>query len=123
MENAPENRNSRNVLAWILIGVGIFWLLRRIGFHFEFPNFYYHIIDPIRHAFHGLFGFIFSLPVVLIIVGLVLMAGKRSAGIVLIVIGGIFLLPKLFFLTGITISMLFPLVLIAIGVAMILKRV
>ena len=42
MENTPERSYSRNVLAWVLIGVGLFWLLRRVGFHFDFPDFYSH---------------------------------------------------------------------------------
>jgi hypothetical protein len=91
MENKPENRDSKVVLAWVLIGVGIFWMLRKLGFYFELPDFYYQIFYPVKHAFQSLFGFIFSWPVILILVGLILLAGKRSGGMVLIVIGGIFL--------------------------------
>lgn len=60
---------------------------------------------------------------VLILVGLILMAGKRSSGIVLIVIGGIFLLPKLFIVPGLTFSMFFPVLLVGLGIAMIVKRI
>jgi hypothetical protein len=51
------------------------------------------------------------------------MAGKRSSGIVLIVIGGIFLLPKLFIVPGLTFSMFFPVLLVGLGIAMIVKRI
>lgn len=60
---------------------------------------------------------------VLIIVGLILMAGKRPSGIVLIVVGGIFLLPKLFVVPGLTFSMFFPVLLVGLGIAMIVRKV
>lgn len=124
MENKPAKNNAREVIAWVLIGFGVFWILRKLGFYFEFPHYIIHdILYPIKNAFRGLFDFIFSWQIVLIIVGLVLMAGKRSGGIVLIIIGGIFLLPKIFFLPGLTLSFLFPVLLVGIGIAMIVKRI
>jgi hypothetical protein len=60
---------------------------------------------------------------VVIFVGLILMAGKRSAGMVLIVIGGIFLLPKIFVLPGLTFSMFFPVFLVGLGIALIVRRI
>jgi len=124
MENKPENNNSKVILAWVLIVIGVIWILRKIGFYFEFPHFYFqNIFFPFKHMFQGLFDFIFSWQIVLIIVGLILMAGKRSAGIVLIVIGGIFMLPKLFIIPGITFSMFFPVLLVGLGIAMIVRRI
>lgn len=124
MENKPQKENSRVLLAFILIGIGSLWLLRKIGFYIDFPTIYWQkIFFPFQHFFHGLGHFIFSWQMVLIIVGLVLMAGKRSAGIVLIIIGGIFILPKIFLLPGLTISFLFPIMLVAIGVAIVAKRI
>lgn len=124
MENKPENSNSRVVLAFVLIGIGSLWLLRKLGIHFELPRFYFeHFLFPFKNMFHDLTQFIFSWPMILIIVGLVLMAGKRSAGIVLIVIGGIFLLPKIFIIPGLTFSMFFPVLLVALGIALIVRRI
>ena len=124
MEDKPENNNSRVVLAFVLIGIGCLWLLRKIGLHFEFPQFYFqNFFFPFKNLFHDLTHFIFSWQIILIIVGLILMAGKRSAGIVLIVVGGIFLLPKIFILPGLTFSMFFPVLLIGLGIALIVKRI
>ena len=124
MENKPESNNSKVVLAWILIGIGVLWILRKIGLYIELPHFYLqNFFFPFKQAFQGLFHFIFSWQIVLIVVGLILMAGKRSAGIVLIVIGGIFMLPKIFFLPGLTFSMFFPVLLVGIGVAIIVRRI
>ncbi len=124
MENKPENNNSKVVVAWVLIGIGVIWILRKIGFYFDLPHFYFqNIFDPFWDMFHGLSLFVFSWQMVLIIVGLILMAGKRSAGLVLIVIGGIFILPKIFFLPGLTFSMFFPVLLVGLGVAMIARGI
>lgn len=124
MENKPDRNNSKVVFAWMLIGIGVIWILRKIGFYFEIPHFYFqNIFFPFKHAFQGLFHIIFSWQIILIIVGLVLMAGKRPAGIVLIVIGGLFMLPKIFFIPGITFSMFFPVLLVGLGVAIIARRI
>ena len=124
MESKPQNNNSKVVLAYVLIGIGVIWILRKIGLYFEIPHFYFqNIFFPFKDIFHDLTHFIFSWQMVLIIVGLILMAGKRSAGIVLIVVGGIFLLPKLFFVPGLTFSMFFPVLLIGLGVAIVARRI
>jgi hypothetical protein len=124
MESKPQNNNSKVVLAWILIGIGIIWILRKIGYYFEIPHFYFqNIFFPFKNIFHDLTRFLFSWQMVLIIVGLVLMAGKRSAGVVLIVIGGLFLLPKLFVVPGLTFTMFFPLLLVGLGIALIMRKI
>lgn len=117
-----RNSNSRVVLAFILIIIGSLWLLRKIGFYFDFPNFFFeNIFYPVRQVFHVIGHVVFSWPMILIIIGLVLMAGKRSAGLVLLVVGGIFLLPRIFFFPGLTISFLLPVLLIGFGVAMVAR--
>lgn len=117
-----RNSNSRVVLAFVLIIIGALWLLRKIGFYIDFPNFYFeNIFYPIKQIFHGVSRVIFSWPMILVIIGLVLMAGRRSAGIVLLVVGGIFLLPRIFFFPGLTISFLLPVLLIGFGVAMVAR--
>ena len=124
MENKPQNNNSKVVLAWVLIGIGIIWILRKSGLYFDIPHFYFqNIFFPFKNIFHDLTQFLFSWQMVLIIVGLILMAGKRSSGIVLIVIGGIFLLPKFLVVPGLAFSMLFPLLLVGLGVAMIVRKI
>lgn len=122
MEMEPRRNNSRIVLAVALIFIGTLWLLRKIGFYIEFPNINFeHIFYPVRQVFNALKHFIFSWPMILIIIGILLMAGKRSSGIVLIIVGGVFLIPKIFFIPGLTISFLFPVLLIGFGVAMVAR--
>ncbi len=122
MEREQKENNSKVVLAVVLIVVGIVWLLKKVGIYFEFPRiFFENIFYPFRQVFHWLTHFIFSWPMILIIIGIILMAGRRSAGLVLIVVGGIFLLPKIFFLPGLTISFLLPVLLIGFGVALVAR--
>ena len=122
METEPQRNNSRLVLAIFLIFIGTLWLLRKIGLYIEFPNINFeHIFYPFRKVFSMLKHVLFSWPMILIIIGLVLMAGKRSTGIVLIIVGGVFLLPKIFFIPGLTISLLLPVLLIGFGIAMVAR--
>ncbi|KAF0238896.1 MAG: hypothetical protein FD181_619 [Prolixibacteraceae bacterium] len=123
MESKPQNNNSKVILAWALIGIGIFWILRKIGLYFNFPDFYFqNIFFPFKDLFHDLRHFVFSWQMVLIMVGLILMAGRRSAGIVLIAAGGIFLLPKFLIVPGLTFSFFFPVLLVVLGVALVTRK-
>lgn len=127
MEKVPQEKthkkeNPKEVLALVLIGIGLVWILKQSGFFFDFPFLNFHeIFSPVRSAFHSLGHFVFSWPVVLIIIGAVLMAGKRSGGLVLLIIGGLFLLPKLIFISGAVIMFLFPVILIAVGIGLIAR--
>lgn len=122
MEQKKQTDNSRVIVAFVLIGIGMFWILRRMGIYFEFPQ---HILEqifyPLRQITHRIGDFIFSWPMILIVIGAILMAGKRSVGLVLVIVGGIFIIPKMFFFPGITISLAIPVLLIGFGIAMIAR--
>lgn len=118
---SPEN-NSRKVLAIVLIVFGLLLILKKSGVFFFNPFIHFDgAFAPIRIAFHNLGNVLFSWPIILILVGLVLMAGRRSGGVILLVIGGVFLIPKLFFLTGAAMLLLFPLILIGLGIALVAR--
>ena len=122
MERVPQKSNSRETIALVLIGIGMLLILKRSGAFHHFPFFHLEsIFSPIRNLFHNLGHFIFSWPMILIVVGLVLMAGKRSAGLVLLIIGAIFILPKIFFFSVGAIFILFPILLIGLGIALVAK--
>lgn len=125
MQNVQGKKdNSRTVLAIVLIIAGMLWLLKRVGIHFHFPHFNPdNLFYPFRHAFWGWGHLLFSWQMVLIIVGVILLAGKRSAGLVLVIIGAVFILPKLFLFTGIAFSLLLPLILIGVGVALVARLI
>lgn len=124
MKNEEKKDNSKIVLAFILIGIGIFWILRKLGIHFQFPQLLWdNVFYPLHHVFRSIGHFVFSWPMILILIGGVLLAGKRSVGLVFVIVGGIFILPKMFFLPGLTISFALPLLLIGIGVAMVARKI
>ena len=123
MENKKENDNSRLVFAIVLIAIGLLWILRKLGIYFNFHISISELLFPIKSMIHSLPPFILSWPMILIIVGLILLAGKRSGGVVFIIVGGFFILPKIFVLPGLTISFLIPVILVALGVAMVAKHV
>ena len=124
MEKEKRNDNSRIVLAFIFIGIGIIWILRQLGFYFNLLHINWSLIfEPFWLVTSRISQFIFSWQMILIIIGLILLAGKRSAGIVFILVGGIFMLPKIFFFPWLSMSMLLPLVLIGIGIAIVVRRV
>ena len=122
MEQKKQTDNTRIILALVLIVIGMFWALRQMGIYFEFPR---HIVEqifyPLRQMTYRIGHFIFSWPMILIVIGAILMAGKRSVGLVLVIIGGIFIIPKMFFFPGLTISLAIPVLLIGIGVAVVAR--
>ncbi|WP_167605155.1 LiaF transmembrane domain-containing protein [Maribellus sediminis] len=123
MENRVEQQdNSRKVLAIVLIVLGILLVLKKSGAIYNFPFFHLNnVFFPFQNAFHSIGHVVFSWPVILLIVGIVLLAGRRSGGWVLVVIGGLFLLPKLFVLSGAAIVLLLPLILIGVGIAIVAR--
>jgi predicted membrane protein len=122
METTNQKGNSGQTLAIILIVIGAIWILGKIGISLSLHSVISDIVFSFRNILHAIPSFIFSWPMILIIVGLVLMAGNRNSGVALIIIGGILLLPKIFFSPGITISLLIPAILVGVGVSMILKH-
>lgn len=127
MEQVPQKKThrkaeSKEVLALVLIGIGLVWILKQTGFFFKFPYFNFpDIFSPLINTMHSLGHLIFSWPVILIVIGLILIAGKRAGGVVLLIIGGIFLLPKLLLISGAAIVFLFPIILIALGIGLIAR--
>ncbi len=102
----PSKQSGKYIAGFILMAVGLLLLLQQFNWFF-FPN------------------WLFSWPMVLIIVGLVQRANHRSkkssAGLVLIVVGCLFLLEKIF--PGENVAHFgWPLIIIAAGLWMILRR-
>ena len=122
MQPTTQQDNSRKILAIALIVFGFVLILRQSGAFLEYPFIHLKTVFlPIQNAFQGVGHIIFSWPAIFVLVGLILMAGRRSVGLVLLIIGGIFLLPKLFFLSGAALLLFLPLVLIAVGIAIVAR--
>ncbi len=119
MEKENVENRSKLVVAIVLIVLGMFWFLGQLNVHLHFES----IFRPFFQIFSRMGKVIFSWPMILVFVGLLLVAGKRQGGWILVVLGGIFLLPKIFIIPGFTFSMIFPVVLILAGVVMLIRKV
>lgn len=106
----PEHHNPTNNKAFIgviLVLAGLFLVIRNTGF---FPDF----IDNV----------IFSWPMLLVVIGLVMTLGasEKTAGIIVMAVGGFFMIPLLFRETFHMYNMFWPSIFIIVGVIFIVSR-
>lgn len=114
--------NSRSTLAWVLIGIGLIFLLNKTGFYVNFPDFHLSgIFASVVDVFRSIIHCFFSWPFILLVIGVILLAGKRSGGWLLFFLGVLFILPKIFILSGLVMFILFPIVLIVLGITLIIR--
>jgi len=99
--------NNRVIIGVILVLAGLFLVIRNTGF---FPDF----IDNV----------IFSWPMLLVTIGLILTLGAsdKTAGIIVMAVGGFFMIPLLFRETFHMYNMFWPSIFIIIGVIFIVTR-
>lgn len=118
MQKEKTENNSKLTLAIILIVIGAIWLFKEAGFNHLLP---WSLSHPLSLIPVHISRMIFSWQVILILVGLALIAGNRN-GWPLIILGGIFLLPKIFLLPAFSLALMLPIVLIVLGIVMIIKK-
>lgn len=99
--------NNRAIIGVILVLAGLFLVIRNTGF---FPDFIDHVI--------------FSWPMLLITIGVVMTLGgsEKTAGIIVMAVGGFFMIPLLFRETFHMYNMFWPSIFIIIGVIFIVTR-
>ena len=105
--NEPHLQNNRTIIGVILVLVGLLLVIRNTGF---FPEFINHVI--------------FSWPMLLVGVGLVITLGssqEKTAGVIVMAVGGFFLIPLIFRET-LDINMFWPSIFIIIGIIFIFSR-
>ena len=118
MEKENSADRSKLTLAVILIVIGMIWLIGQLNIHLHLKE----LFMPFWMVFAKIGKLVFSWPVILILIGLILLAGNRTAGWILIILGGIFLLPRIFLIPSLPVSIILPLALILIGGALIIRR-
>jgi predicted membrane protein len=102
-----KSYNTRLILGGILIVLGTLLFLSTNDYlNFRFT----HVV--------------FSIPFFVFVVGLLILVNttKRTFGAILVVLGGFFLLPRIFPWIHLQGSLIFPLLLIALGIAIIVKQ-
>jgi predicted membrane protein len=105
-----ENRHlthNRPIIGIILVLVGLFLVLRNTGF---FPEFIDHVV--------------FSWPMLLVAIGLVMTLGaaEKTSGVIVMAVGGFFLIPMIFRETFHAYNMFWPSIFIIIGVTFIATK-
>lgn len=99
--------SNRAIIGVILVLVGLFLVMRNTGI---FPGYIEHII--------------FSWPMLLVAVGLVMTLGssEKTAGIIVMAVGGFFLIPTIFRETFQAYNMFWPSIFIIVGVIFIVTK-
>ena len=99
--------NNRPIIGVILVLAGLFLVLRNTGF---FPDFIDHVI--------------FSWPMLLVAIGLVMTLGasEKTSGVIVMAVGGFFLIPMIFRETFHAYNMFWPSIFIIIGVIFIATK-
>ena len=100
--------NNRAIIGVILVLAGLFLVMRNTGF---FPDFIDHVI--------------FSWPMLLVTIGLVMTIGSsggKTSGIIVMAVGGFFLIPHIFRETFHMYNMFWPSIFIIIGIIFIFTK-
>ena len=99
--------NNRIIIGIVLVMAGLFLVIRNTGF---FPDF----IDDV----------VFSWQMLLVVIGLVMTIGasEKTAGIIVMAVGGFFMIPLLFRETFHMYNMFWPSIFIIVGVIFIVSR-
>ena len=99
--------NNRAIIGVILVIVGLFLVMRNTGI---FPDFIDHVI--------------FSWPMLLVAIGLVMTLGasEKTSGVIVMAVGGFFLIPMIFRETFHAYNMFWPSIFIIIGVLFIFTK-
>lgn len=129
MENQQENRSRHyqmrekrsggSFLGIILIIIGLLWLLKEIGWHVGFPD--WGTVRDSTSGFRNIFHFgawAVSWPVVLLVVGVLLIAGRRLIGALLVFLALFLFLPGII-IPGILAILFLPVILIVVGIILI----
>jgi predicted membrane protein len=105
-ENHHLHRN-RPIIGVILVLAGLFLVMRNTGF---FPEFIDHVI--------------FSWPMLLVCIGLVMTLGatEKTSGVIVMAVGGFFLIPMIFRETFHAYNMFWPSIFIIVGVIFMVSK-
>ena len=123
MERQFEHRrHSSPFWAYVLIIFGILWMMSKDGWDINLPD-----VGGLFAGIGNFFGSLFHwtsgamLPLLILFVGIVLIAGRRLFGALLLVLLLLIFLPHFLILPGILMIAFLPVVLIIIGIIILTK--
>ncbi len=121
-QSTQERKSGGSFLGFVLIVVGVLWILKEIGWHIGVPGWY--AVQQAGSSFMNIFHFgalSLSWPVVILIVGLLLLIGRRVIGALLVCLSIFLFLPHFVIIPGILALLFLPVVLLVVGIILISK--
>jgi len=121
-KHIEHKRHSGSFWAYVLIIVGILWILKKSGWDINLPGFG-EFFAGIGHFFGNLFQMtaFATVPVLIILFGIVLILGRKFFGALLLVLLVMIIVPHFLIIPGILMIIFFPLILIIIGIIVLTK--
>lgn len=123
MERHIEHRrHSGSFWAYVLIIVGILWILKRSGWDINLPGvggFFTGIGTFFDNLFHFSAGV--AVPLLILLLGVVLILGRKFFAALFFVLLLMILLPHFLIIPGILMLILFPVILIVIGIIILIN--
>lgn len=118
-DSRPNRKQGTSVFGIVLVVIGLYWILKETGWSIHLPG-----LEWIREAVYSVSGFLkqhlgdLLVPVLILVVGLLLISGRRRIGALLVLLVLALLLPGLI-LPGLFLLFTFPVLLILVGVLVI----
>ncbi len=121
-KHCEQRRHSGSFWAYVLIIVGILWILKRSGWDINLPDFG-EFFAGIGQFFGNLFSWsaVATVPVLIILLGIVLILGRKFFGALLLVLLIMIILPHFLIIPGILMIIFFPVILIILGIIVLTK--
>lgn len=118
MERIDQHkRHSSQFWGYVFIIIGILWLMSKGGWDIHLPgigDFFGAIRNFFGNLVHWSSGF--SFPLLLFVIAIILIAGRRFFGALLFVLLMLILIPNFLIIPGILMLLFMPVVLIIIGI-------
>ncbi len=123
MEKQCENRHhSGSFWAYVLIISGILWIMSKSGWDIHLPGIS-GLFSGVGHFFTSLASWSIGafVPIMAILAGIILIAGRRFFGALLLVLFVMILVPHFLIVPGILMILFFPILLLVIGIVILTK--
>jgi len=116
-KHIEHRRHSGSFWAYVLIIVGILWILKKSGWDINLPGLG-EFFSGIGQFFGNLFHMtaFATVPVLIILFGILLILGRKFLGALFLVLLVMIIVPHFLIIPGILMIIFFPIILIIIGI-------
>lgn len=123
MEKQCEKKSeSGSFIAYVLIILGILWILKSSGWEINLPGFH-EFFSGIGNVIKAVANFSSDalIPIGIIFLGIVLIAGRKIIGAIIFIILLLLIIPHFLIIPGILLIILTPVILIIVGIILLSK--